>query len=114
MLHRKEVQRMRYFKFNFMTAALLLSNAMVIVQADQPIVIHNPPDMVIISQPPVTGQQTNQWLELQRSGDQASTQRQPLSGPIADRVYQRYSDSFSHPIPEYYTADDSGQISSGR
>lgn len=52
------------------------------------------------------GEQTRDWLSLQREGKAASTQPQPVSGAVAAKVYQRYEDSFSHPIPEYFTGDD--------
>lgn len=55
---------------------------------------------------PVAGEQTQDWLKLQREGSQASPLLQPISGPVASRIYQRYQDSFSHPIPEYFTGDD--------
>jgi len=41
-------------------------------------------------------------LELQRSGALASTPRQALPGPAQTRAWQRYLDSFSHPIPAHY------------
>lgn len=55
---------------------------------------------------PAVGDKTREWLSLQRSGQAASTQPQPIPGPVADKIYQRYQDSFSHPIPEYFAADD--------
>jgi len=45
---------------------------------------------------------TQQWLELQRSDKAASTQAQPMSGEVMDRVHKRYLKSFEKPIPEYY------------
>ncbi|WP_029147341.1 DUF3613 domain-containing protein [Methylophilus sp. 5] len=45
---------------------------------------------------------TQQWLELQRSNKAASTQAQPMSGEVMDRVHKRYLKSFEKPIPEYY------------
>ena len=45
------------------------------------------------------------WLELQRSGDAASPQPQPLSGPAMDRAYVRYLKSFEHPQPMYFKND---------
>lgn len=47
------------------------------------------------------------WLELQRSGQAASSQPQPLSGPAMDRVHQRYLKGFEHPQPMYYKHDES-------
>lgn len=52
------------------------------------------------------GASTREVLELQRSGKAAGpTQR--LSGAAEARVYQRYLDSFTHPIPEFYTERES-------
>lgn len=48
------------------------------------------------------GQETQQWLELQRSGYAASQRGQRVSGPIADAIYHRYVESFKHPIPENF------------
>jgi hypothetical protein len=42
------------------------------------------------------------WLELQSSGEAASEQPQPLSGPAMDRVHERYLKNFTHPIPPYF------------
>lgn len=56
-------------------------------------------------------EKTRQWLDLQKNGQQASSHKQTLSGPAAARVYQRYLDSFSHPIPEYYSEVESNPFS---
>jgi hypothetical protein len=50
---------------------------------------------------------TRIWLELQRSGDAASMQPQPLSGPAMERVHKRYLKGFEHPQPLYYKHDES-------
>ena len=42
------------------------------------------------------------WLELQSSGDAASAQAQPLSGPVMDQVQERYLKSFSYPVPPFF------------
>ena len=42
------------------------------------------------------------WLELQSSGQAASAQAQPLSGPVMERVQERYLKSFSHPVPPFF------------
>ncbi|WP_230086054.1 DUF3613 domain-containing protein [Halomonas sp. 328] len=41
-------------------------------------------------------------LELQRSQQLASPHRQHVSGDVQARIYRRYVESFSHPIPERY------------
>lgn len=55
------------------------------------------------AQAPVrVGVQSEQWLQLQTSGQQASDLEQTLEGDVASRVYQRYLDSFTHPIPQHF------------
>lgn len=61
---------------------------------------------IIYETPPEVGQTTRQWLKVQREGGQASKLPQPLPGPVVTNIYQRYQDSFSHPIPEFFTGDD--------
>lgn len=41
-------------------------------------------------------------LELQRSQQLASPHPQYVSGDVQARIYRRYVESFSHPIPERY------------
>ena len=48
------------------------------------------------------GQQTQSWLEMQTSGALASDAERDMAGPVAQRVYQRYLDSFTHPIPAQF------------
>lgn len=48
---------------------------------------------------------TKHWLELQRSGFIASQHRQTVSGPVASEIYQRYVESFKHPIPDLYKSE---------
>lgn len=52
------------------------------------------------------GASTREWLEMQRSG-KAAGPAQRLSGAAEARVYQRYLDSFTHPIPEFYSERES-------
>ncbi|WP_031431257.1 DUF3613 domain-containing protein [Methylomicrobium agile] len=59
------------------------------------------------------GEETRRWLELQSSGAAASTTRQTVSGPVADAIYQRYVESFKHPIPEFYKSDKDGGSGDG-
>lgn len=53
-----------------------------------------------------TGDATNTWLELQRSGNQASPHSQPISGPVMQRSYERYLKSFERPIPDKFDRYD--------
>jgi hypothetical protein len=58
---------------------------------------------------PVAGQgfgaQSRFWLETQTSGAYAVTDDRPMPGEVATMVYQRYLNSFTHPIPERYESD---------
>ncbi len=62
---------------------------------------------------PESGEQTRSWLELQRSGEQASETQQTVSGDVAAAIYQRFVDSFEHPIPEYYSGEEAGSATVG-
>ncbi|MDQ8036064.1 MAG: DUF3613 domain-containing protein [Pedobacter sp.] len=42
------------------------------------------------------------WLDLQRSGGQASSVPQTLTPVIQERVVKRYLDSFNAPIPVFF------------
>jgi hypothetical protein len=58
-------------------------------------------DTAAASQVQAPGEATRGWLEMQRSGAQAAVSpRQP--GAVATRVYQRYLETFDHPVPESY------------
>lgn len=48
---------------------------------------------------------TQAWLNLQASGSAAPQDERPMPGEIADKVYQRYVDSFGRPIPESLKRD---------
>lgn len=51
---------------------------------------------------PRIGDQTRAWMDLQATGTQASEAERPMTGELAERVYQRYLDSFTHPIPDQF------------
>lgn len=46
------------------------------------------------------GDATRKLMELQASGVLASEKSYPVSVDVAERIYQRYLESFSHPIAE--------------
>ncbi|MBX6421465.1 MAG: DUF3613 domain-containing protein [Nevskia sp.] len=46
------------------------------------------------------GSETNAWLAAQIASTSGTPR--PMPGEVASRVYQRYLDSFTHPIPEEY------------
>lgn len=49
---------------------------------------------------------TAQLLEMQRSGNYASDKQTLLPGKAQKRIYERYLNSFSHPIPDSYISED--------
>lgn len=51
------------------------------------------------------------WVELQKGGTAASPVARPMPGDLAERTYDRYAESFSHPIPE--TLKREGFLESG-
>lgn len=63
---------------------------------------------------PKQGEQTRQWLELQKNGHAASPHQQTLPGPAAAQIYERYLNSFSHPIPEYFSEVEANPFNSSR
>ena len=54
------------------------------------------------------GADTRAWLQLQASGNAAVGTARPLPGEAADAIYQRYLDSFTHPVPEQFERQGSG------
>lgn len=48
------------------------------------------------------GQSTQQWLDLQKSSEQAPADERPLDGDVAKRTYQRYLKSFEAEIPQEF------------
>lgn len=53
----------------------------------------------------VLGESTRGWTTLQTSGSAASSEARPLPGDVAKNVYERYANSFKHPIPEKFERD---------
>ncbi|HWY26179.1 MAG TPA: DUF3613 domain-containing protein [Nevskia sp.] len=59
------------------------------------------------------GSQTRYWLATQTSGASSATDARPMPGEVASLVYQRYLNSFTHPIPERFEADTFSTKGSG-
>ena len=55
----------------------------------------------------VRGQQTRAWLAAQRTPAKTAPAR-GMPGEAADRVYQRYLQSFTRPIPERFERERTG------
>ena len=60
-----------------------------------------------------SGWETQQWLELQRSGAVASAKSQTISGDVSASIYERYVRSFTYKIPEWFLKDETNAASSG-
>lgn len=58
------------------------------------------PQKVVLMPSLKVGEATYKLLALQASGAAASDKQHPMPVAVAEKVYQRYLDSFSHPIPE--------------
>lgn len=57
---------------------------------------------------PPTGTQTRAWMAQQVSGQSAEGEARPMDGEAANAAYQRYLESFKHPIPETLSAEQGG------
>ena len=62
---------------------------------------------------PRLGDDTRAWLELQNSGNASLGAVRPMPGEVADKVYQRYLDSFDNEIPETYERESFVSSSTG-
>ncbi|WP_417660678.1 DUF3613 domain-containing protein [Pseudomonas sp.] len=56
---------------------------------------------------------TESWLAIQRDGRAASMKLQRATPAERELAYQRWLDSYSHPIPEFYEQETGGQMSTG-
>jgi Ni/Co efflux regulator RcnB len=57
------------------------------------------------------GEDARRWVDLQKSGEAAERSPDGMPGEIAERVWQRYVESFSYPIPERFERE--GFVDSG-
>lgn len=57
------------------------------------------------------GEDARRWVDLQKSGEAAERSPDGMPGEIAERVWQRYAESFSYPIPERFERE--GFVDSG-
>ena len=59
------------------------------------------------------GDDTRTWVEYQESGRGAEGETRPMPGEVADKVYQRYLNSFDNKIPERYERESFVSSGSG-
>lgn len=53
-------------------------------------------------------QETENWLQLQVSGKARSPVSQVATAAERERSLQRWLDSYTHPVPEYYKQNEGG------
>lgn len=51
------------------------------------------------------------WLSIQREGTQASLHEQQATAVERELSYQRFLESYTHPIPEFFDEKAGGEIS---
>jgi len=56
-------------------------------------------------------QGTEQWLQLQSSGQAASRNPQATTAAEHNAAMQRWLDTYKLKVPQWYTDDDSGKVS---
>ncbi|WP_186133755.1 DUF3613 domain-containing protein [Burkholderia gladioli] len=61
------------------------------------------PQPAVVRRRSDVGASTEAWLELQRSNRAAAPEAHPFEGAAASYAYQRYLQSFSTPIPTWFT-----------
>lgn len=59
-------------------------------------------------------QGTESWMQLQIRGVVASTHLQTASAAERELAMQRWLNSFTYPIPEYFDQDSGGEITSSQ
>ena len=71
------------------------------------------PFAAVADECPAAGTQTKRWLELQRSGAQASIHPEGIDAQVNENMYQRYVNSFTHDIPETFDREQGTEFVSG-
>ena len=61
---------------------------------------------------PKNQQETENWLQLQVSGRAQSPIPQTATPQERELSLQRWLDSYTHPVPEYYKQDEGGKAKS--
>lgn len=60
------------------------------------------------------GAEARAWLDLQKSGQAASSATRGQPGEVADKVYQRWLDSHEQPIPAQFSREGFSGGASGQ
>ncbi|WP_339486726.1 DUF3613 domain-containing protein [Pseudomonas sp. EL_65y_Pfl2_R95] len=92
-------------KINLAAGCLLALGVIlpVAVQADEPVTSRPLPQL----------SKTESWLAIQRDGRAASVTLQTATPAERELAYQRWLDSFSHPIPDFYEQETGGKMTTG-
>lgn len=61
-----------------------------------------------------TGTETREWLALQKSGNAAKGEARPMPGEVADKVFERYANSFANPLPQSFPRDSVSSSGDGK
>ncbi|MFI8480641.1 DUF3613 domain-containing protein [Pseudomonas sp. NPDC078700] len=70
-------------------------------------------DDKVTSRPLPQPSKTESWLAIQRDGRAASAKLQSATPAERELAYQRWLDSYSHPIPDFYDQEEGGKMSTG-
>lgn len=62
---------------------------------------------------PKLGEEVRAWTDLQRNGIASVREARPMPGEVADKVYERYLQSFATPIPKSFERENFVGGSSG-
>ncbi len=68
------------------------------------------PDAVVVQERAPELSPAEQWLQIQRTGSQASTRPQLLSAQEKELANQRWLDNYTHPIPEFFDPNAGGSF----
>ncbi len=63
--------------------------------------------------PDASGVTLDSWVDMQVAGTQSVSESPALPGPIASKIYDRYANSFAHPIPDRFERENFGTGSGG-
>lgn len=72
----------------------------VFAQEAKTLEVQKPVEQSVRLPQPKIGEATHKLLELQGRGALASERQHPMPAAVAEKIYQRYVNSFTHPIPE--------------
>lgn len=75
--------------------------------------VPSPAEDTATTKPIPQNSKTESWLAIQRDGRAASMKLQTATPAERELAYQRWLDSYSHPIPEFFEQEQGGKMSTG-